>query len=367
MNLPVCRDRRCCSPPAKAPFTAMSLVVLLLVSPPLVFAQTHVTFTKTDSSQMANMFMVTDSRTLSPLATEQYPSRNGLTYIYFQNASYAASDGDCHIDLAFDSSGTGAHDTCCGSGDSPITAEVLNATQNKPSSDCVHLQSLDTTKTYWEGVFRFRNEHNCTSCFDTGERKFEIHPATKVWKLSGSSYVLDHNYGDSAHLKTVKDGMSHTIYVLEYIFSDTWSATVQSGDSTKVDFTFPNSAVNYAEFKGTVTVASGTDSLGKYFVFHPTDGVVSTSGSSQPMNPPVPSNLDPRVRIVPGSLAESELNALPNGTLTVGSTLNVNALTRVDWSDIDGKIQPLGAGQSLTNQPLKVELVALDLKNIIVR
>jgi len=344
-----------------------------LSAPRLAQAQTVITFTRADILYMANTFMVGDSRTLSAMAKEQYPSRAGWTtpYNFFQNPTYTAADGDLHVDLALDASGTGAFDTCCGTGDSPITGEILNATGNSPKSDAMHLKSLDTTLTYWDGVFRFRTEHSCSSCFDLGERKFEIHPATKVYKSldGGSTYVLDHDYGDAAHLKTVKDGMTHTIADLEFVFTDTWSATVE-GDTTKVDFTFPSVALNYAEFKGVVTVASAKNTSGAgeyYFTFHPTDGVVSTRGQTKPMNPPVPSSLDPIVRVVPGSLAESELLALGPAGLTVGSVLNVNSLTREDWADIQNQVSPLTtAGASTGTRPLKVELIALDLKNITV-
>lgn len=321
-----------------------STALILLVSSSVFATTTTITFSRADLARISGLWIV-ESSTLSDLANAQYPSFAGSTWNFGFPHSGTASDGDLHIDLAVSSSGTGQFATCCNGGDSPITAEITNAS----SADQTHVSGLKTIMTHWLGVFRIRTEHTCPAACEPGERKFEIHPITKLFRLSSGSYVLDTDY--TSYVDDVSDGRTHAASTLRSALQDIFTATAQNANPQMINVAIPSPAVNYVEYIGTITQSPWCDGVSNLFLFHPTKAVTS-SGSSN-----ITVSAIPKVRLVPGTNA-----AATAATLGPNSVCTVNALTRVDVQGMLPAINALVAGQSVT-QTLPIDLIALSIKN----
>src|SRR5207249_3418564 len=138
---------------------------IFLVAAQSAWALTTITNTRTEISFMAGLWEA-DSIQISALANGQYPQFTNSWQYLFPHGNLAA-DGDIHIDMAVSSSGYGS--TNNNTGESPIIAEVVNATSGQLS----HLQTLKATQAKPQGIFRFYTEH-------TAERHFELHPVTEI-------------------------------------------------------------------------------------------------------------------------------------------------------------------------------------------
>ena len=131
---------------------------------------------------MASLWEV-DPIQISALANAQYPSIGGgtSTWQFIFPSFGTAADGDIHVNMAIDSSGTGK--TGGNSSESPIVPEVINAT----STNLTIIDGLNGQQAIVRGIFRWYSEH-------TGERKYEIHPATELLRWNGSAYILTNDY-----------------------------------------------------------------------------------------------------------------------------------------------------------------------------
>src|ERR1043166_3301393 len=130
------------------------LLVALLVLPgtPEIPTTTSITFTRAQVTQMAGLWE-TDCLTISPLANAQYPTyTTNWQYIFPHNS--ISDDGDVHIDMAVNSSGSGSSGNNTGA--SPIVCEVINATPGQLN----HLNSLNADRAIFRGIFRFYTEHD---------------------------------------------------------------------------------------------------------------------------------------------------------------------------------------------------------------
>src|SRR5690349_11230090 len=140
---------------------------------------TTITNTRSEISFMASLWEV-DSVQISSLANAQYPQFSTDWQYIFPHANLAA-DGDIHIDMAVSSSGSGS--TNNNTGESPIIAEVVNAT----SKQLNQLLAIKGAQAEPSGIFRFYSEHNA-------ERHFEVHPVTEMLTWNGSGFVADSYY-----------------------------------------------------------------------------------------------------------------------------------------------------------------------------
>jgi len=291
-----------------------------------VSAGTTITLTRTDVSNMANLWE-TDCVSVSSLVNEQYPSVAG-TWDYIFPHSNISSDGDIHIDMAINASGTGS--TSSNTGASPLICEVINST----SSQLNHLTSLAGQAAMFRGIFRFYTEH-------AGERHFELHPVTQLQKWNGSTFVADTDY--HANIGTDPNGNTHSTSTLVSLLdgSQTISA-MMANDNVNVTFTLPSPSVNYVQYDGIALSGIQSDALSQYFLFQP--------------------NLVPdamvRCRIVANTASATAAAAL-----TANTSVTVNALTRTDMSDVATRIASLGAGQQ-TTFARPIELIVLGLPNV---
>ena len=168
-----------------------------------------------------------DSIQISPLADAQYPQFGTSSWQYIFPHSSISADGDVHIDMAVDASGTGS--TGNNTGESPIIAEVINAV----ASQLTHLQSLSGHQTLTRGIFRFYTEH-------ASERHLELHPITELFTNNGASFMLDTSY--RSNVVSVSDGTTHADSTLIGGTSASSSALVgrggtASGGSITINFT----------------------------------------------------------------------------------------------------------------------------------
>lgn len=300
---------------------AFAALCLLIGS--IATATTNITFTRDEVAEMAALWE-TDCSTISALANSQYPTYNS-NWQYIYPHSTISADGDIHIDMAVDSSGTGSAGN--NTGESPMICEGTNATSNQLS----YLDSLTGTEAIFRGIFRFYTEH-------TGERHFELHPATELDRWNGASFIKDTDY--HSNVASVPDGTTHTTSTLTGLIdgSETMSATIEN-DNTHVDFAFPSPSVNYVQYDGIVLSALTTDSTSSYFLLQP--------------------NLVPtailRCRLVANTVA-----ATSAAGLVANQTVTVNALTRTDMQSVGSQIASMTTGQSKTfARP--VELITLGL------
>jgi hypothetical protein len=288
-----------------------------------VLGTTTITNTRAEISFMASLWEA-DSIQISSLANSQYPQFSNNWQFIFPHANLAA-DGDIHIDMGVNSSGYGS--TNNNTGNSPIIAEVVNATSGQLS----HLQSLNRAQAKSAGIFRYYTEH-------TAERHFELHPAIGIATWNGSSFVLNNFY--RTNIASVADGTNHATSTLTNLLngSQTVTATV-AADNVRVAFDYPSPSVNYVQYDGLTTSGLTNDGVSPYFLFRP--------------------NLVPsvvvRCRIVTNTVAASVA-----ATVVSNQTITVNALTRTDMLAVSNRIAQLSANQSaLFARP--IELITLGL------
>src|SRR5712671_1877192 len=82
-------------------------LICALLSPQIASATTVITNTFPEIAQMAGLWEA-DSIQISPLANAQYPVYT-TNWEYIVPHTSASGDGDLHIDMAVDASGTGAN------------------------------------------------------------------------------------------------------------------------------------------------------------------------------------------------------------------------------------------------------------------
>lgn len=310
----------------RLPSPSMLRVLLYLLLSATASASTSITFTRAEIDAMARLWE-TDSVTISPLADTQYPQFAADWQFIFPHTNIS-DDGDIHIDLALDASGTGK--TGNNTGASPIIAEVTNAS----SAQLNHLVSLTGAQAIPRGIFRFYTEH-------VSERHFELHPAVQLQKWNGAEFITDSDYHQN--IAAVPDGTTHASSTLVNLLngSQTVTATIAS-DNIHVNFTFPSPSVNYVQYDGTTTSSVISDAVSDYFLFQP--------------------NLVPSA-IVRCRLVAKTTNANVAGSLNANQTVTVNALTRTDVAALSARVARLSAGQSDTfARP--VEFIVLGLSNL---
>ena len=274
-------------------------------------ASTVETNSRAEVSFMASLWE-SDSITISPLANAQYPQFTTDWQYIFPHANLAA-DGDIHNDMGVNASGYGA--TNNNSGESPIIVEVVNAT----SSQLNNLHSLNAARVRPRGIFRFYTEH-------TGERHFELHPATGLDVWNGSAFVSSNDY--HANIAFVADGTNHPNSTLTNVLngSQTMTATI-AANNVNVVFTYPSPSVNYVQYNGTTTSALLNDGVSSYFL----------------LRPDLAPQVVVRCRIVAGTVAATvAVNIVSNQTVTV------NALTRTDMLAVSNRIATMTANQTAT-------------------
>ena len=301
-------------------------LVCLVASLASAYANTTIVLSRGDIAAMASLWE-TDSLAVSPLANAQYPTLSG-NWSYIVPHTSVSSDGDIHIDLATDASGTGA--TGNNFGESPIVCEVINAT----SAQLNHLDNLTNQQANCRGIFRFYTEH-------AGERHFEVHPVTQLQKWNGSTFVNDTDY--HGNIVAVPDGTTHASSTLVSLLNGTQmiSASV-AADNTTVTLTCPSPSVNYVQYDGVALSGILSDSVSQYFLFQP--------------------NLVPdvtvRCRLIGNTLAASAA-----ATLVANETVTVNALTRTDMAAVNSEVDGLGSNQQKTFvRP--VEFIVLGLPSV---
>jgi Bacterial TSP3 repeat len=300
--------------------------VAVFVAAQSMYADTTITFARAEVNEMA-MLWETDCVSVSSLANAQYPSIAGTWDFIFPHTAIS-SDGDIHVDMAIDASGTGS--TGNNTGESPLICEVINATQTQ----LTHLDGLTGARATFRGIFRFYTEH-------AGERHFELHPVTQLQTWNGSAFVDDSDY--HANIVADPNGTTHANSTLIGLLdgSETMSATVAS-DNTNVTFTFPSPSVNYVQYDGVAVSGLQSDALSQYFLFQP--------------------NLVPNATVRCRLVANTDAATAASG-LAANQNVTVNALTRTDMSAVASTIASMSAGQQKTF-PRPVELIVLDLPSI---
>src|SRR5439155_7163748 len=285
------------------------------------------TNTRPEIGLMASLWEA-DSLQVSPLADAQYPQFGSSLWQYIFPHSSISADGDIHIDMAIDSSGTGRNGN--NTGNSPIISEVVNATTAQLS----HLLSISGHQVKMAGIFRWYTEH-------ASERHFELHPVTGAYRWNGSAFVLDTDY--HSNIKFVADGTTHASSTLISLLngSETMSATVQA-DNVNVVLVYPSPSVNYVQYDGIALSTLLNDGISFYFLFRP--------------------NLVPsatvRCRVVTNTPA-----ATAAGGLTVNLPITVNALTRTDMLIVSNQVAALSANQTATfTRP--VEFITLSISGV---
>jgi hypothetical protein len=286
-------------------------------------ASTVETNSRAEVSFMASLWE-SDSIAISSLANAQYPQFSTDWQYIFPHANLAA-DGDIHNDMGVDATGYGT--TNNNSGESPIIVEVVNAT----SSQLNNLHSLNAARVRPRGIFRLYTEH-------TGERHFELHPATGLDVWNGSAFVSSNDY--HANIAFVADGTTHPNSTLTNVLngSQTMTATI-AANNLNVVFTYPSPSVNYVQYNGTTMSALANDGVSSYFL----------------LRPDLAPQVVVRCRIVSGTVAATvAANIVSNQTVTV------NALTRTDMLAVSNRIASMTANQTATfGRP--VELIILGL------
>jgi PKD repeat protein len=290
-------------------------------------ATTIITNARTEVAQMAGLWEA-DTVQISGLANAQYPNIGGGTnnWQYIDPHASISSDGDIHIDMAIDASGTGS--TGNNSGESPIISEIINAT----SPNLTHIDSLNHAHAKTRGIFRFYTEH-------AGERHFEIHPMTELDTWNGSAFVLDADY--HTNIAFDADGTTHASSTLQAVFTQSMTAQVMA-DNTNVIFTYTSPNVNYVQYAGVAKSGVLNDSVSSYFLFTPTNPAVATTV---------------RCRLVTNTAAAFNATGLASN-----QTVTVNALTRWDLLGVSNQIASLGANQSSTFTA-PVELITLSVSS----
>src|SRR4051812_20660191 len=237
----------------RLPSPLLLMVFLGIISVRYSSASTVETNSRAEVSFMASLWE-TDTITISPLANAQYPQFSTDWQYIFPHANLAA-DGDIHNDMGVNASGSGT--TNNNSGESPIIVEVVNAT----SGQLNNLHSLNAARVRARGIFRLYTEH-------TGERHFELHPATGLDVWNGSTFVASNDF--HANIAFVADGTSHPNSTLTNLLNgyQTVTATV-AANNTNVVFTYPSPSVNYVQYNGTTMSALANDGVSSYFLLRP--------------------------------------------------------------------------------------------------
>ena len=285
---------------------------------------TTITNTRPEISFMAGLWE-TDSIEISPLADAQYPQFGTSLWQYTYVHNNISGDGDFHVDMAIDSSGTGTNGN--NTGNSPIVAEVVNAT----TSQLTVMKAKRGGQYKPRGIFRFYAEH-------ISERHFEVHPITELFAWNGSSFVLSNDY--RPNITFVADGANKQTNSLQNVFngSDSVTATVMA-DNNRIICTYPAPSLNYVQYDGVALSTQLTDFVSSYFLFRPTL---------------VPS-VTVRCRIITNTPAATAAAAL-----SVNQLITVNALTRTDMLAVSNQVAALTANQSTTfTRP--IELIALSI------
>src|SRR5436309_240366 len=275
-------------------------------------ATTTITNSRAEISFMASLWEA-DSIQISPLADAQYPQFGTSSWQYIFPHSSISADGDVHIDMAVDASGTGS--TGNNTGESPIIAEVINAV----ASQLTHLQSLSGHQTLTRGIFRFYTEH-------ASERHLELHPMTELFTNSGATFVLDTSY--RSNVASVSDGTTHADSTLIGVFDGSETVTAQvMANNSDVIFTYPSPSVNYVQYDGVALSGLLSDSVSLFFWFRPSLVPAATV----------------RCRLLTNTAAASAATGLSSNL-----AMTVNALTRTDMAGVSNQIASLTANQSST-------------------
>src|SRR5437899_3163183 len=103
-----------------------SAIAVALLLAQAASASTVITNTRPEIAQMASLWEA-DSVQISSLVTHQYPVFGTNTWEYIVPNNSSAADGDLHVNMAIDLSGTGYHGNNNGDA-SPIVAEIVNVT-----------------------------------------------------------------------------------------------------------------------------------------------------------------------------------------------------------------------------------------------
>ena len=226
-------------------------------------AQTVETNTFAEINQMATMWEGNPSQ-ITSLVNTQYPAYNGDTWEYIFPVSRFESDGDIHIDMAVNSSGSGS--TGNNEGESPIICEVVNASNAMFSSDLTYLNNNNGAEALPVGIFRFWTEHQY-------ERHFEFHPMIGLlqWNASSNAFVSVADYHNT--ITNDDQGTTHAIGTLEEVFNgeDQMTATVLP-DNNHLAFTWQSPSVNYVQYGGTALSGLTNDFVSGFFWFKPTSG-----------------------------------------------------------------------------------------------
>jgi PKD repeat protein len=300
-------------------------------------AQTIETNTFAEINLMATMWEGNPSQ-ITSLVNTQYPAYNGDTWQYIFPVSSIEADGDIHIDMAVNSSGSGKSGN--NDDESPIICEIVNAT----SAELSHVTSLSSTQALPVGIFRFWTEHQ-------GERHFEFHPMIELltWNASSNAFLLNTDYhgnitNDAYGVSTLSN---YPTYEQELFNGedDQMTATVMP-DGNHLIFTWPSPNINYSQFAGIAMSGLTNDFVSSFFWFEPT--------SPMPSNVPV----TVRCRIITNTYA-----AILASGLVSNQAVTVNALNRTDMLGVSNIIARITAGQT-TNVTAPVELVTLGLSGL---
>ncbi len=278
---------------------------------------------------MASLWEV-DPIQISGLANAQYSTIGGGTSTWqFIFPSFGfAGDGDIHVNMAINSSGTGK--TGGNQGESPIVPEVINAT----SAQLTTIDSLNSAQAIVRGIFRWYSEH-------TGERKYEIHPATELLRWNGSAYVLTNDYRPNIRFDNGNTSQSIQHMITTFDGSDIMTAAVMAADSNVIVFTYPSPRFNYCIYDGVTLSKLTNDSTSQFFWLKP--------------------NLVPTA-VVRCRIVTNTVGAIAAVGLVSNQTVTVNALTRCDLLVVSNKIAALTAGQTnIFTWP--VEFITLNISN----
>jgi PKD repeat protein len=303
---------------------------------------TIITNTRPEIAQMAGYWEV-DSVQISALANAQlilnaYPSCSTTgSWEYMQPSGTTATDGDEHINVVLDASGTGVNCDNLHNSESEIVAEIINASGSILGSGNTHAKA--------RGIFRYYHEH-------AGEIKYEIHPMTERDTWNGSAFVFGNDYHNTIRPDPYGTGYALSTYQ-DMASGANQQVTVQVlSDNNRVAITYPTAAgadtANYGQFDGQVVQALTNDSTSPYITFHATNSPAGAISGARIM----------RCRLITNTVAYTVAK-----TLGSNQTVTVNILNRVDMLGISNVVASLGAGQSMTiTQPL--EWITLGLTNV---
>jgi hypothetical protein len=309
--------------------------LVVTLSCPQLARPTTITNTRPEIAQMAGYWEV-DSVQISALANAQVPSTCAGSWEYMQPSGSTASDGDEHINMAVDSSGTGA--TCNNLGsESEIVAEIINAAGSLLPSGNTHAKA--------RGIFRYYHEHS-------GEIKYEIHPMTERYLWNGSTFVLTNDFHNN--IRPVANATNKALSTYTDLVqgnNQTVTATVLA-DNNQVVINYPTGAgvdlVNYVQYDGQVVQTLTNDSISPYITFYATNSPAGPITGARVM----------RCRIITNTVT-----ATVAASLGSNQTVTVNVLNRVDMLGMSNIVASLSANQT-TNFVQPLEWITLGLTNV---